>query len=691
MNIDKQPGRQRGAATLLFILLVALALMAISAGALRAVSGSQKLQYAEHTATQAEMSAWAGVAIVSSAVAGLPANAQLTPNAALTLTGTQPGISVVYVGKQDGFLVFRITGSSAGAKAILQAAYRPPAAGGGAGGSVALPGGQILHGDTRLTGSVRYSGQGTASLAVLGGNLTMSGSVTGLDSVCATGDVTIGAAITVNTVCSNGNVTLQGAARVTTINAIGNVLLSGGGSGTLGTINSNGTVTLSGGSATANLINASGDVNFSGGSASAATVNTEGNILWTSSATANVLNANGTVLYSTSANPAATAITAIGDVTLSSAKTVLTAGKTTLNGYYGQGITGSLKGQGLLNGASWGAYGGAVVAAGTVGSVATPFPSTVRVQVVPGYSVPIAALTVAPVPPFAAASLTVDAYALQSSANFVFTNVDASGNPIVKVSRVNGVPDGTYFIANSAAGLSNYLCATVSGNTCTGTVLAKVCQGFSNYNACFSYGNGGWTIQGATMLPAVLWFQGNLNVGTGTWVNTFIASGNITTAGSVTIYAPNYPSSAYTCTGAADNGHSLNSLNSYGLSGGNYPSQLCSGSPLALNSADIGNIALVAGGYSAGTFSGGNISLGSSNSIYGTVLAGQYLNTTDNTTVTGTMYSGAQGGGGAGNSQSGSTTINDSTGSSAFKPSVPCMVGCGAQGSGGNVVWVGPV
>ena len=689
-----QNSLQRGTATLLFIILLAVALMAVSAGALRTINGAQKLQYAEHTATQAEMSAWAGVHVLSVAVASLPANAQLVPGGPVLLSGTQPGISALYVGKQSGYLVFQVTGSSAGAKAVLQVAYQPPGSGSGSGSTASLPAGQVLHGNTTIGGSVQYTGQGSRNLSVMGGSLTMNGAVSGLDTVCATGDVTISAAIQVNTVCSNGNVTLEGAATVTTVNAQGKVTLSGGASGTLGTINSNGAVTLAGGSAKAGVVNATGEVTVSGDSASASTVNTQAGIAWTSNATAVALNANGNVVYNTSAGTAATAITAIGDVQLTAAQTVKTDGRTTLTGYYGQGITGSLNGQGLLSGTSWGAYGGAVVASGVVGSVDSPFPATVRVSVNPGYRVPIAAVAVSPVPTFAAAALTIDAYALQAQANFVFTNVDAHGNPVVKVSGVNGITNGSYFIANNASGQSNYLCASVSGSNCVGAVLAKVCQGYSNYNPCFSYSNGNWTIQGTTMLPLVLWFNGNLSVGSGRWVNTFIATGNISTGGSVLLFAPNYPSPTYSCSGAADAGNSLAALSANGMSGGNYGTQLCSGLPPALNAAAIGNIALVAGGFSAGGFSGGNISLGASNSIYGSVLAGQYLNTTDSTTVAGTLYSSGQGGSGAGggNSQGGSTTIIDGAGSAAYKPEVvPCMSGCDAPAPANNIVWVSPL
>lgn len=688
---------QCGAASLLFILLVAVAFMAASASALMGAGGAQKIQYAEHVATQAEMSAYAGVSVLSAAIAALPSTAVLTPNGIITLTGTQAGISAKYVGLTNGFLVFQVTGSSAGAKSVMQVAYRLPASSStAASGDVTVPKGVTLHGNTTFGGSINYAGSALQSVSVFGGSLTMTGSVTGLETVCATGDVIIASAIQVNRVCSNGSVELKGGASVPIIDAVGNVTISGGGSSALGTINSNGAVALTGGSATAGTVNATGNVTVSGGSAKATTINTQGNIDWTSTVAGGALNANGTVNYRPSANPAATNITAIGDVTVTSAKDVKTSGKTTLVGYYGQGVIGVLNGQGLLSGSSWGANGGAVVNSGTVGSVTTPFPSSVKVTVAAGYKVSIAALQVASVAVFADTPIVVDAYALKTAANFVFTGVDSSGNPIVKVSSINGVSDGTYFIANKQGGGSNYLCASVTGTTCTSIPVTKMCQGYSDSNPCFAFASGAWSVNGKTMLPSVAWFQGDLTVGNGVWVNTFVASGNITTSGSTVVYAPNYPTSAYSCTGAADTTHSLTALSSFGLSGANYATQICGGSAKALSGAPVANIALLAGGYSGGVFAGGNITLGTSNMIYGAVMAGQFLSTSGSTSVAGTLYSAAQGGTATGgNAQGGSTTIIDSNGSSAYQPSTaPCMKNCTTAAPAppaNNIIWVGPV
>lgn len=687
-------GRQRGVATIVFVLMITVGLAAAAAMVVTATQGAQRLQHAEHTVTQAEMTAWAGVSLLSKAVAKLPADAALTPGQPVVFQGAQAGLSARYVDQRDGLLVFEITGASAGANSILRVALRPAAGGGGPGGEVNLPRGTTLHGNTTLEGSVNYSGTGSPNLHVLDGSLTLQGSVSGLSQVCATGDVSVASDIRVDEVCTNGNATFLGAASVNRVKAIGNVTLSGGAASAIGSVHSNGEVRLSGGSAAAGTVQATRSVYVSGGAARATEVMTEANIDWTSSATATLLSANGTVNYRPSGTNIATDIHARGDVTLTSARNVRTQGATLLVGYYGQGISGRLDGQGLLNGSSWGAWGGAVVGAGTVGSAVTPYPGTVKVTVVPGHTVTVNAVAVPKVPVFGQPKVTVDAYALQTSANFAFTGVDGAGNPRVTVASINGVANGTYYIANNPGVGQNYLCRSTSGQNCV-EPLIKVCQGYSNNNKCFSRSGSTWTLEGTTMLPAVLWFEGNLNISNGTWVNSFLATGDISVSGGMKVYSPNYIGSAYACQGLADSARGLPAWASRGLDSNHRATQLCAGTPPVLTGAAAGNLALLAGGYKDGAFVGGNVTLGSSNEIYGAILAGQYLNTGGSTVVGGSVYAAGQGGSTAktSNRQGGSTTIKTDGGSSAYDPDKPpCMKDCAVpEPEGHNVVWAAPI
>ena len=57
--------------------------------------------------------------------------------------------------------------------------------------------------------------------------LFTTGSVTGLNAVCATGDIDVSAAISVTSLCSNGNVMLRGAADLVSIGGMRGVRLQG--------------------------------------------------------------------------------------------------------------------------------------------------------------------------------------------------------------------------------------------------------------------------------------------------------------------------------------------------------------------------------------------------------------------------------------------------------------------------------
>lgn len=688
---------QHGAASLVLVLIAAIGLMAITARSLQAPAAAQKMQFSEHVATQAELNAWSGVSILSAAVASLRSPSALTPGP-LTLANVPDGIAVNYVGTVGSNLRFNVVGTSAGATSTLAVVLRP-FVGGGVTPSTppnSYGTGQLYNGNTTLSGSVSYSGNGTPpNLSVLGGSLTLTGSVTGLNTVCATGDLSVSAAISANTLCSNGNILLEGAANATRINAIGSVTLSGGAASSIGGIHSNGAVTLSGGSAYAGDVQATGNVAVTGGAASALTIATEGNINWTStSSNAATLSANGTVNYIPPSGDPVTDISAIGNVSLSAARNVYTQGTTTLVGNYGQGISGTLQSQGLLSGVQWGEYGGARVASGTVGSIAPNYPTGgVHVTVQSGYTVSVPRVTIPTVSTFTMTKPTVDAYTLRDQANLVFTGADANGNPQVRARGIAGVADGDYFIANNTSGPSkDWLCSTVSGTNCSSTPLARLCKSYSDYNSCFSYSGGSWAMSGVTALPLVLWFTGNLDVGSGRWVNTFIASGNITTSGGMVMFSPNYPAGTYTCQGLADTTNRLPALSANGLSGSNYAQQLCGGSPRLPLGASVANLSLVAGGMVNGEFLGGNIMLGASSEVYGAVLAGQYFSTGGATTVAGFTFAGKQGTSSGSNSLGGSTTIVQGGGSQYYDPgALPCTVNCTTANAANNIVWVAPI
>ena len=49
-----------------------------------------------------------------------------------------------------------------------------------------------------------------------------------------------------------------------------------------------------------------------------------------------------------------------------------------------------------------------------------------------------------------------------------------------------------------------------------------------------------WTLNGTSFAPGIIWFEGNLTMGNGVYYGSFIATGTISTAGSLKIYAVNF-------------------------------------------------------------------------------------------------------------------------------------------------------
>lgn len=152
-----------------------------------------------------------------------------------------------------------------------------------------------------------------------------------------------------------------------------------------------------------------------------------------------------------------------------------------------------------------------------------------------------------------------------------------------------------------------------------------------------------------SLVPSVVLFDGNLNLSLGRFTNTFLATGDITYGGSVTLYAPNYAGDAKVC--------QLDSVY-------RVQSNLCSSGKLT--NLPVANIALLAGSCTddssvmtcQGSYSGGTITIGQSAKIYGNIIAGNILNTGGSTTIYGSVLAAALGNARYGSSLQGSTTID---------------------------------
>ena len=689
---------QHGVVAIIMVSLLGLVALAIAASGLMSIKGSQAQQLTLNTTTQANRRAIEGAQIVQSYLSALDATAiaALSPGNLDIAGATGIGAAVLSSTLMPGgayHITANITGRSFQTASVFQVVYEvTPAA---APQDMVVTGTVNINSNLKLTGNINVLGYSNANLMVRG-NVDMAGSVSGINALCATGDIAVSSGIAINRVCSRGAVTLTGAASIAQdISAIGNVVLSGGATAAT-TVNTNGTVTISGGSATAGVVNAKGNVAVSGGNARVTSaLNSEGNVNWTSARAANTINANGTVSYT--APNSSTAVNSGSGVTVSgngAVQTLNALGNVTLSGTYaGTGVFGKLRGQSNLTFGN-----GPTIADGEVKGTLSREPEEARQKVKRNASlvVDFTPVSLATVNPSIDAAASVDVYALKEAANYVF-EVDANKKRKVTVRNVSGITDGTYFLGDYAysgnapslaRGNKDYLCTEVNSNgNCTlpATPYRTICQGYSEYNGCFGYNPGTqtWTISGKSMAVGTAWFSGNVVVSDGTYINTFLSTGTLSTGGSLKVFSPNYVGYTPMCTdsrSAAPYGIAVD----YRLSG-LYPTDLCVSGTYVPSA--LGSTALMAGGYgSPGVYSGGNISVGSSNTVYGNVAAGGLLDTSGNTTIIGVVVVAnmANAAGTGTTNWTGSTTFDLRDLPSTFTPgALPCMTpgGCG-EGSG---------
>lgn len=684
---------QKGVATLLTILLASLGVVSASMGIVYTIRGTQDQELVVHTSAHSKLRAWDGVEVVRLYLKGLSSSALTAlPVGGLSvdgLTGVTAAVVSNDVSGSSRRVVVNVTGSGSGSATTIQAVYDVSPG--------ALMPDNVVYNPAIIniakgftsTGDINVVGAPNALINV-SGNVNISGS-SNVSRICSTGNVVLSSGIALTSVCANGTLTMSGSASVTNATIIGNVNLSS--NATIANLTSNGVVTLSG-SNIVGAITTKGNVVLSGASTQANSIRTEGNINWASGLPATSLNANGTVSYagmtSDGSIPVAV-INAIGNVTLSgngTVKDVNTKGLTTINGYYGTGIVGTLNGEGGLN---W--TNGITVNSGTVGGTINPvvpnpnWGNPVNVTTVTGKVVNVPAISVATLTPVTVSPVTVDTSVLKSSANYVF-EIDGGGKRIVTVKNVNGITDGTYFLGNYPTwnvalnrNPKDFLCTAVdASNNCTAptTPYKTLCQGFDPNVGCFTYDATAkkWTVSGLSMAPGAAWFSDSLFVSNGKYFNTFMATGNITTGGSLVVYSPNYGGYQPVCNNnASAQGVALVNPDFADM----YPTNYCNTSTSTYRPNALANIALVAGSYTGGVFSGGNITLGNQSDIYGGVLAGNQLATTGAISIHGQIYVSAQATTSVASNWGASLTIDLSLAPSTYSATqVPCMGPCTA-------------
>jgi hypothetical protein len=680
---------QKGIATVLVVLLVGIAMTATVLSTAAYLRSAQEQTMTTHAQLQAQMNAWTGAEVVREYLAKIQTASTLTTLAAavngasagylLTINGAS-GISATLTAVDSAtnptqFTAKIIGTTAAGTRAAATSTIQVVYAVSGSSSPGAIVPTLTFNQNLKLGGSITVTGSSTFTINVLGDLTTNGNSITGVNTINSTGSINIDSGSSYTTLNADCDIKITGSVTAVNANALRNICTEGaaaisgkavangailgvasyGNNGILNAVNNSNAPT----SCTAVGTGASGTsaatcdapkytVDLSAGSAGATTVNSGGTVN-VSYGHVGTLNANGDVSLITATIDN---LSTTGNLTVSSS---------------------------------------GVVSAGTYGGTLTKPDWNSSIKATKAI---VSAITITPAASVTLASSIFNAYDYESLANYIF-QVNASGYTTVTVANVNGVAAGTYYLGNGpSGGQMDYLCKTLVSGTptgspvCSSTLVAKICKGYSDYNSCFSYNSAtGWTINGTSMAPGVAFFSGNLIVGTGTYYNSFIATGNISTSGSDTVYAPNYAGYSGTVGGVtyAPTGICVNSYFS-----GLYPTQFCDATTSTYTSSSIGNYAFMAGSYigtySASTYVGGNVNLGASTKAYGVVKAGNQFESGGSTMISGSVSALALGTS-VYNSLDGSTTFDLSKLPGTFDPGGGDSSSSGSGSASVSIQW----
>lgn len=661
---------QRGVATILVILMISLAMTAAAFGVVHSLRGNQNMQVAAHASTHSQASAWAGVEVFRKYLSQL---AQ-TPDSLSSLSGSL-NMSIASLSFSDlsahvlsatpnvsgGVNAYDIKANiyskdtSAGSTSVVQVMYRVTPL--SCDNDVELNATLDFYRDLSLGGDITVLTEGgeKADFFVDGNISLMNISTSGISTLHSTGDVELGSAVVLPEVYANGDLVLNGAAVVDSAYVIGDLIVESG---------SNGRIT--------NEAYVNGDISHGGGpsgdfySLSSIRIDSGGINVGALNAAASVDLFNGNSVGDVSAKGDVRIrgwFNGVGDV-LSEAD--VSCSNNSWKNYA------SIKAEGSISGCFMG---------DATESVDVDVELMTRLQ------------------PFSMKPVRVDAWALKTEAHYIF---EWDNSIKVSVKNVNGIEDGVYYIGeNLEDNRKDYLCANVNNvSKCTSAPVAKICNGQSDYNACFSYDDSTttWTINGKNMAPGVVWVEGNLALGNGVYYNTFLATGNISTKGSHKTQALNFAGYDVVCKNQFPN--TSNNFDDL------YPLDFCDPSTDTFKDNSLGNIAFLAGGFipnsdsDLGTpdaddsdsiesvYEGGDITLGASTEVSGTVMAGNYLFTGGSTTVRGYVSASGQGKGSERSNSLGNSTVIDLTDLPAtYNPSrIPQMGEVGSCSGGGNDV-----
>ncbi len=629
----KLPRYERGAATILTVLLIGVGLVSASLGAMHMVRSTQERQLAAHAQVNSQSGVWSTVEVVRVYLQSLnqtqlttlatPQVWTITGNDSLTQQATlvriDPPVAPATAYKVTAKL--SATDIAARSSSSLEVVYEvtpasPP-------GNVTLNGVLDFYNDLNLGGGITLNVPNGASFNVDGDFTADSVGITGvgLNRVAVTGNVRIGSNVDAMQLWGR-NVTITGGATAKNIYAFGTPTAEGGiGSATSSNRGDTccGNITTSGGVTGIESMNANGVIDSGGNGVAAQRVNARGNVvLRGGGATHGAIIAGGTV--EAVAGTSVASLMSVGNVTLggNDVASVITRGSVACT-------------------ANWKVF-TSIKAAGAV----TGCHPNSGIEIL---NPPPAVSVMERLPPVTLVQPRVDAWALRAAANYA-VEIDGTKTKVT-VQNIQGMTNGTYYLGTFEGKPREYLCNTVDANNqCTLPATRQDAHPFCNSysasenNGCFTItrtpGEEKWSIAGKSLPPGVMWFKGDLTLNSGIYYNTFIVTGDISTGGQLVTYAMNYAGYGPICNNQFDTSVRSNDF------AGMRPSNYCQNGAYVGNA--LGNIGLLAGGYAPAStanqttptpYSGGLIELGAGNSIYGTVLSGDLLKTGGSTRIYG--------------------------------------------------------
>ncbi|SDS65021.1 hypothetical protein SAMN05216198_2433 [Halopseudomonas litoralis] len=230
-----------------------------------------------------------------------------------------------------------------------------------------------------------------------------------------------------------------------------------------------------------------------------------------------------------------------------------------------------------------------------------------------------------PVPPVEVEPEVFDANVYRTAANYIYSWVN--GAMRVKVQDVQGIVDwddpanpaevrrnGYFYRTANILDPSNpyWTNRTVAGYACinnnppsrrdetAGECIARLGYANNDGTPLPEYRSGSWIFNGVNHAPGVVLVEGNMEIGNGTYTNTFIATGNlhVTTAGGA-VFALNYAGpDGITVEGHTALGVCRNSVYSF------RPGKFCESTYSHGAHGGLGNYALMAGSCPLGNING---------------------------------------------------------------------------------------